>query len=84
MTQDIDERQHRKAINAAMAVFCAHGLDISAPWDGDQSDWERERFDALCEAIEAYLAAMGTAEIEEEKPLAEPAKPAFADDDLPF
>jgi hypothetical protein len=47
-----NERQF--ALDAASQAFCNRGIDIACPWDGDLSDEERERFDAMVAAIDAY------------------------------
>lgn len=44
-------------LEAAADVFCNNGIDISLPWLGDMDDLERERFNAMCAAITAYLSA---------------------------
>lgn len=42
-------------IKAAMAILNAKGFNISAPWDGDLDDLEKERFRAVQDAIRAVL-----------------------------
>jgi len=52
MTMISDDRQH--ALSAASQAFQNRGIDIACPWDGDLDDLERERFDAMVAAIDAY------------------------------
>jgi hypothetical protein len=52
MTMISEDRQH--ALSAASQAFQNRGIDIACPWDGDLDDLERERFDAMVAAIDAY------------------------------
>lgn|SRR6185503_2637439 len=46
----------REQIEAAKAIFCENGFEISAPWDGDLDDLEFHWFETLKKAIAAALA----------------------------
>lgn len=48
---------NKAGIDAAIKAFAERGIEFSAPWHGDLDDLERERFEALCSAIEAYISA---------------------------
>jgi hypothetical protein len=45
----------RQQIEAAAKVMNSHGIDIALPWEGDLDDLERERYEALRDAIAAAL-----------------------------
>lgn len=46
------------AIAAASRAMADHGYDFPLPVDGDLDDEERGRYDALCAAIDAAIAAL--------------------------
>lgn len=51
------------AVEAASRKFAEFGIDFNCPWDGDLSDLERERFEALKAALAAAYPEL-VAEIE--------------------
>lgn len=60
---------NHKIVEAAASVFRDHGIDIRCPWNGDLDDVERERFEALCSALDAAGVGLGEPKISKsEKP----------------
>lgn len=55
----------RQRLDVAISAFARHGIDFRAPWECDLDDLERERFDALCEAIAAAMVCQGAPMIRE-------------------
>lgn len=49
----------KEQIEAAAAVMNDHGINICLPWEGDLDDLERERFEALKDAISAAMDLNG-------------------------
>lgn len=53
MSEKLDDWQI--AFSMAAQAMCNHGVPISCPWEGDLDDEEKDRFDGLVAAIDAYL-----------------------------
>ena len=47
----------KEQMEAARDAFARHGIDFRFPWECDLDDLERERYDALREALEAAMNA---------------------------
>jgi hypothetical protein len=52
--------KERHALQEARDVWQEHGIEICLPWEGDMDDLDRERFQAMREACQAYHSKMIT------------------------